>query len=128
MNLEKLLNALYENPTNISIQYTNIDGKESLTINGKEYNTNNELLEKIDTFRQNIKILPSNVFEDAIEIIAESIDLSTFSDLLEKDFEVEELNEEEAQCIESHIKYINAVIKKVITEKAKELAELVNKF
>lgn len=125
MNIEKLLKALYENPTDISIQYSNINGIEQLIINGELIDeVENEIFEKIDTFKENLRLLPDYVFDEVIETLKNNIELNKFNTLLEK----EELNEEEVQYIESHIKYVNSVIKDTMAKKVKELASLANKF
>lgn len=82
MDLEKFLELLFTNPDNISIQYSNINGKEKLIVNGKdlleeektsdnsevkETYDDSEIKEKIALYKEKIEKLDDYIFEKVID-------------------------------------------------------------
>lgn len=128
MDLEKLIKMIYENPNNIHIKYSNINGKEQLTVNGEELSLDkdkNELiLEKIQSFKDKLDELPDSLFNKMLEIVKENINLEEVDDL----FNQTEFTDKEIYCVEAHIKYISKTIKDIVQAKIDKLSEILNRF
>lgn len=132
MDLEKLIKKMIcENPINIHIKYSNINGREQLTVNGKELSfeedekfKNEYLLEQISYFKKNLDELPDGLFNKMLEIVKENVDLQKFDDLLNQT----KFTNEEIDYVKSHMKYINNTIKDIIQSKIDKLSDLLNKF
>lgn len=73
MNLEKLLELVFNNPDNISIQYSNINGDERLIVNGKDLTNEEEVYDdslikdKIANYKTKIEKLDDYIFEKVID-------------------------------------------------------------
>lgn len=128
MDLEQLLEVLLTNPQNIKIEYSNIDGKETLIVNGKEitekeeYN-DTEILNKIATFKSNIELLDENIYVEVLED-AQDINFKHLDTLISQ----EHFSKEEANIVSQQIDKIYELIRQKITSKVYELAELLEKF
>lgn len=86
MNFEKLFDLILANPDNISITYSNINGKETLKVNGKEVNEfdDSQIKEDIAHYKEIIDKLDSCIFVEVLERVGEHIDLKELDTLLEK--------------------------------------------
>lgn len=126
MNFEKFLELVFSNPENISIEYSNIDGKERLVVNGQELSDFNdsEIIAKVSKFKQNIELLDDCTFTEVIEELSDSIDLNALNEFFDK----EHFSEHEADEAESQINLINSLIREKITAKIQALTELLDKF
>ena len=127
MDLEELIEMICENPTNIHIKYSNINGKEQLTVNGEELfkeDKNKLTLEKIQSFKKKLDELPDGLFNKMLEIVKENVDLQKFDELLNQT----EFNNDEIDYVKSHMKYINNIIKDIVQSKINKLSEILNKF
>lgn len=128
MDLEQFLEVLLTNPQNIKIEYSNIDGKETLIVNGKEitekeeYN-DTEILNKIATFKSNIELLDENIYVEVLED-AQDINFKHLDTLINQ----EHFSKEEANIVSQQIDKIYELIRQKITSKVYELAELLEKF
>lgn len=128
MDLEQFLEVLLTNPQNIKIEYSNIDGKETLIVNGKEitekeeYN-DTEILNKIATFKSNIELLDENIYVEVLED-AQDINFKHLDTLISQ----EHFSKEEANIVSQQIDKIYELIRQKITSKVYELAELLEKF
>jgi hypothetical protein len=140
MNLEKLFDYIIKNP-NINITYTNIDGKESLTVNGREVeglkdteelekikeDANNEdikLKEEINEWESFLEDIDDCVYEQVIDFISEDIDIKHFDDLTKQTA----WTDCERKSIRTTISYINSVIKQVLLKKISYYKKLVNEL
>lgn len=122
-NMEEILNALLNGEIK-SLEYSFIDGKETLKINGEEIK--NEEESKIQSFikeyKENIELLDDCTF---VEILDETpFDLKHFDTLLNK----KSLTKEESEYVEEAIKHMNNSIHNKLEEKIKDLTELIKKF
>lgn len=73
MNLEKLFELVFNNPDNISIQYSNINGKEELIVNGEDLINggipydDSLIKDKIANYKAKIEKLDDYIFEKVID-------------------------------------------------------------
>jgi hypothetical protein len=121
MDLEKLLNLVLSNPDNIEISYSNVNGRESLIVNGKELIGEDSLIKE---YKDNIDKLDDCVFVDVLDEVGQVIDLKEFDKLLNK----KERTSEESKQVHDQINYVYSVVRKKVKEKIKELSELLDKF
>lgn len=131
MNLETVLNNLlkiiYENPEKLDIKYSNIDGKESLVVNGEEQLTqfnDYEIKEKIAEYKQNIEDLDSCVFVEAIESLEDELNLKEVNDL----FNQKSFSQADANLADDMLIMLNTAIVDTIDKKIDELEEIRDKF
>lgn len=128
MNLEKLLELVFENPDNISIEYSNINGKEKFIVNGKELSVfdDSEIKTLISEYKKNIELLDDCTFTEAIEALEDrsNIDLNQLDKLINQ----ESFTEKEAQTIKAHIDFMSSIIREKIFNKIQVLTELLDKF
>lgn len=136
MYLEKLIEMMYENPINICIRYSNINGEEQLTVNGEElikdyqkYQLNQEAkndftLCKIQSFKKKLDELPDGLFNKMLDTVKENIDLQEVDDL----FNQSEFTDKDIYCVEAHIKYISKTIKDIVQSKIEKLSDILDKF
>jgi hypothetical protein len=140
MDIQKLFDYIAKNP-NINITYTNIDGKESLTVNGKEVegledteelekikeDANNEdvkLKEEIDEWESFLEDIDDCVYEQVIDFISEDIDIKHFDDLTKQ----KTWTDCDREIVRKTISYINSVIKQVLLKKISYYKKLVNEL
>ncbi len=130
MNLEKLFKLMLENPDNISITYSNINGEEKLVVNGETLSEEKKfddsvIKQRVDIFKKNIDILDSCTLTDACDKIAdEIICLKELDEMLNQ----EHYTEEEANELDSILNQICNVIKDTISDKINTLNELKDRF
>lgn len=130
MNLERLLELVFNNPDNISIDYSNINGEERLIVNGedlsecKESFDDQETLELVAKYKENIAHLDDCIFVEMLDEVAGIIDLKELDSLLNQ----EHFTEAEAELVEGHINFMNTVIQEKIINKVQDLIELLGKF
>lgn len=122
-NMEEILNALLNGEIK-SLEYSFIDGKETLKINGKEIKNEEEskIQSLIKEYKENIELLDDCTF---VEVLDETpFDLKHFDTLLNK----KSLTKEESEYVEEAIKHMNNSIHNKLEEKIKDLTELIKKF
>lgn len=131
MNIETLLNNLfsviYENPNNFDFKYSNVNGKESLMINGEEMIKqfdDSKIKEEINNYKINIGNLDDCLFVDTMEELEDKINFKQMDELLNQ----ESFNQSEANLIGDLINIVSNKIKEKIEERIIELRELRNKF
>lgn len=131
MNLETMLNNLFEviykNPENLSIEYSNVNGKESLKVNGEEYLKDFDdsvIKTKIANYKKNIEALDDCLFVEAMEEIEDEYDLKEVDEL----FNQESYTQADANLIDDFIKMFNTTIHDKIIDKIDELSNLLEKF
>lgn len=122
-NMEEILNALLNGEIK-SLEYSFIDGKETLKINGEEIKNEEEskIQSLIKEYKENIELLDDCTF---VEVLDETpFDLKHFDTLLNK----KSLTKEESEYVEEAIKHMNNSIHNKLEEKIKDLTELIKKF
>lgn len=128
---EQIISLIEKDPLNITVEYSNNNGKESLIINGdevklKEEETfdDSEIKNKISKYKEIVESLDDCMFFDILEDIKDSLDLNTFNELLEQPSYLEE----EASILDDMIEYVYTVIHKHITNKIEDLEELLSQL
>lgn len=126
MNFEKLFDLILANPDNISITYSNINGKETLKVNGKEVNEfdDSQIKKDIAHYKEIIDKLDSCIFVEVLERVGEHIDLKELDTLLEK----EHFTEEEADKITEELNTIKGAFICELHNKIEEYKELINEI
>lgn len=121
-NIEEILNALLNGEIK-SLEYSFIDGKETLKINGEEIKKEESKIQTlIKEYKENIELLDDCTF---VEVLDETpFDLKHFDTLLNK----KSLTKEESKYVEEAIKYMNNSIHNKLEEKINNLTELIKKF
>lgn len=128
---EQIISLIEKDPLNITVEYSNNNGKESLIINGdevklKEEETfdDSEIKTKISKYKEIVESLDDCMFFDVLEDIKDSLDLNTFNELLEQPSYLEE----EASILDNMIEYVYTVIHKHITNKIEDLEEILSQL
>lgn len=128
MDLERLFELVFSNPDNIHIEYTSIDGRESLIVNGEELipkrYDDTPVKEYISKFRDNIKQLDDSIFLEVTEEASEIIDVQSLDELLDQD----SFTQEEAELIYGQLNFINSIIHEKLTNKVQDLIELIERI
>lgn len=135
MDLEKLFALLLSNPDNIHLEYSNINGQESLIINGEElFDTPDEEIEEtyddtpikeyIAKYQDNIRLLDDCTFIEVIEEIEGIMDVQALDELLKQ----ESFTQEEAELIYGQLNFINTVIHEKLVNKVQDLIELLERL
>lgn len=129
MDLEKLFNYVMSNPTNISITYSNIDGKEKLIVNGKDLSNetydDSEIKAKVAAYKENIDNLSDEIFERVLEK-AEQENFNLVE--MNKGLELESFSEEDAIYANNVISLMSELIVETINEKMEALNDMLLKF
>ena len=124
MNLEHIINYLMQNPDNVKIEYSCVNGQESLKINGKDI----ESLEEDDVFTKKVNHyidivdrLDDCSFMDVLDSIKEEIPLKEFSDSLSK----KNLSLEEKALCMARIDFVTGHIREQLTKKIEDLQSII---
>lgn len=131
MDLEKFIDLMLNHPGNISIEYTNMDGKESLRINGKDFTEkeeefdDSEIKEKISLYKKKLETLDDDTFSNVIERAEkENMNLSEMN----KGLELESYTEEDARYANDTIDVTTNLIKEVLSDKIEKLIQIYHNF
>lgn len=136
MDLEKLFALLLSNPDNIHLEYSNINGQESLRINGEElFDTPDEdeeveiyddapIKEYISKYKDNIQLLDDCTFVEVIEQVEDVIDIQVLDELLKQ----ESFTKDEAELIYGQLNFINTVIHEKLENKIQNMIELLDRL
>lgn len=130
MDLEKFFELLLSNPDNIHLEYSNINGQESLRINGEEViDTPDEyddtpIKEYIAKFKDNIQLLDDCTFVEVIDEIEHTIDIQSLDELISQ----ESFTEDEAELIYGQLNFINTVIHEKLANKVQDMTELLDRL
>lgn len=130
MDLEKFFELLLSNPDNIHLEYSNINGQESLRINGEEViDTPDEyddtpIKEYIAKFKDNIQLLDDCTFVEVIDEIEHTIDIQSLDELISQ----ESFTEDEAELIYGQLSFINTVIHEKLANKVQDMTELLDRL
>lgn len=133
MDLERLFELVLSNPDNIHLEYSNINGQESLIINGEELIAPEEIEETYDDtpikeyiakYQDNIRLLDDCTFIEVIEEIEGIMDVQALDELLKQ----ESFTQEEAELIYGQLNFINTVIHEKLVNKVQDLIELLERL
>lgn len=127
--IEQLIKILTENIEDFNIQYSNVNGKEQLFVNGKEIVFEEEfddskIKDQVKKYKDIYDSIDDCLFMEIIDDISEDIDLKTFNELLDQ----ESYTENEAQVVEQMINYSNNIIKNHVDHKIQNLTDLLNRI
>ena len=128
MNLEKFIELLNNNLDSITITYKNINGEESLMVNGEpvtitegESFDDSDIKQEIAEYKQALDQLDDCVFIEAIEQVT---GLKEFDEMLNK----EHFTEKEAQIVHNDIRFIKDIIVECIENKIIDLINVKEMF
>lgn len=126
MNLERLLELVFNNPENISIEYSNINGKEKLVVNGEELiEDDSEIKERIENYKANIKKLDDSLFEKVLDE-AEKRNFNLLE--MNNGLELEHYTAEDEFYANNVIDIMTELIQEVIEEEINKLADIYDQF
>lgn len=126
MNLEKILELLTSN-SDIRLEYSYIDGKETLKINGKDINDSYDdspVKDYIKEYYENVKLLDNCTFVEVMKEVGEEIDMKSLEELMEQ----ESFTKEEAEVIYESVGFINNSIREKLIDKMDKIEALLEKF
>jgi hypothetical protein len=119
--MEELIKLILDNPDNINIQYSNINGQEKLVVNGKEIIATSERVKQlVDEYKERLQKLDDELFTEFVEQLEEVMDLQEFDKLLNK----EEFTEDDP--VIGMIDSASYMLDNLIMEKISHLKELLN--
>lgn len=129
MNLEKLLELVFNDPDNISIQYSNINGKEKLIVNGKDLSDDtfddSEIKHFIEDYKERFSELDDYIFDLIVkEAEKRGLNLSEMNQALEQ----EHYTEEEAINANNVITVMSDIIAHVIKREIDSLYTVLEKW
>ena len=137
MDLEKFFKLLLSNPENIHLEYSNINGQESLRINGeelfgtpdkekeeKEIYDDTAIKKYISNYKDNIQLLDDCTFVEVIEQVENVIDIQALDELLSQ----ESFTQDEAELIYEQLNFINTAIHEKLVNKIQDLQELIDRL
>lgn len=124
MNLEHIINYLVQIPDNVKIEYSCVNGQESLKINGKEIDSleeDDDFTKKVNHYIDIVDRLDDCSFMDVLDSIKEEIPLKEFSDSLSN----KNLSLEEKSLCLARIELITSRIREQLTKKIKDLQSII---
>ena len=128
MDFEKLINFILNNPKNISIEYSNINGEEKLVINGEEIKEesfdDSKIKEEVKNYKDIVENLDDCLFLEIVEDMSEKVDVKTFDELLEQD----SYTEDEAEIVSQMMNITKTVIYEHIVQKIQDLKEILEQI
>lgn len=129
MNLEKLLNLILSNPDKIKIEYTCVNGQESLKVNGKEISEekfdDSPILERVEYHKQVLNELDDCLFMEIMDVLKScNTDFNKVNDLMEQ----EHYNKQEAEQVTAWMDKIENIIIGLIRDKIEHLTEILNQL
>lgn len=129
MDFEKLINFILNNPKNISIEYSNINGEEKLVINGEEIKEeesfdDSKIKEEVKNYKDIVENLDDCLFLEIVEDMSEKVDVKTFDELLEQD----SYTEDEAEIVSQMMNITKTVIYEHVVQKIQDLKEILEQI
>ena len=134
MDLEKFLELVFTNPDNISIQYSNINGKEKLIVNGKDLSKeegeketydDSKIKEEIALYKEKIESLDDYIFEKVIDE-AERQHLNLCE--MNKGLDLEHYNQEDELFAINVINIMTELVQTVLREEIQKLVDTLERF
>ena len=123
MSIEKLLEMISNTP-NINIEYSNINGVETLIVNGEEVKEESKIVKDIKEYKENIELLDDCLFVKAMEKVAGAYCINEIEDFLNK----KEFDKEEEQNAVALLEVLKNNIRETILDEIKSLYSLIEKF
>lgn len=131
MNLEKFLELVFNNPDNIRIEYSNINGKETCFVNGvsvleKEKTFDDRpIKEKIARYKENLNYLDEWIWNLVIdEANNRCFNLSEMDKILKLD----SYTEQEALQASNTIDLMSELINEILKQEVQSLTDLMERF
>jgi hypothetical protein len=129
--VENLINLILKNPNDIHIQYSNINGKEELFINGKEVVIeseedenpkfdDSEIKTEISNFKEVLQNLDDSMFLTFCEELGEMIDINDLNKLMDQD----SFTKDEAEKVEGYLCESITLLCELIEEQLNHLNEI----
>ncbi len=132
MDLENLFKLVLNNPTNISIEYSNINGKEKLLVNGKDLTEKKDktfddsaIKTEIKLYKENISYLDEWVWNLVIDEAN-----NRYFNLKEMDriLSLDSYTEEEAAQAHNTIEIMKDLINETLKQEVQSLVDLMERF
>lgn len=128
MDLEKILNKIVKlvNQKDVCIKYSNINGKESLFINGDEVIENqfddSEIKSRLAEFKTYWDKLDDCTITSVLNKLSDKVDVVTLDEFFEKD----SYDEEEAILLEEYLEMVVTLVKEELYTKISELQNIID--
>ena len=129
MNLDKFLEMVFNNPDNISIEYSNINGKEKLIVNGKDMLEqkfdDSDIKNRISLYKENIGYLDEWIWNVVIdEATKRNFNLSEMDKILN----LESFTKEQAEQAKNIIVIMNELIRDIPDTVIQSMVTLKERF
>lgn len=127
MNLERLFELIFNDPNNISIQYSNVDGEERLIVNGEDLTgqeetyDDSEIKEKIADYKAKIEKLDDYIFEKVLDE-AEKQHFNLIE--MNKGLELDSYTSQDALFANNVISLMTELIQEVIETEIEKLSSI----
>ena len=125
--IEKLIDLIFENPNDIYIEYSNINGEKKLLINGDEVKEeltpefdDTQIKMEINDFKEALKKLDDNLFITFCEALNNVMNINKFNKLLD----LETLNEEDAEYVKGMMDQSKTILIELIDSRLNYLYDL----
>ena len=125
--IEKLIDLIFENPNDIYIEYSNINGEKRLLINGEEVKEeltpefdDTQIKMEINDFKEALKKLDDNLFITFCEALNNVMDVNKFNKLLD----LESFNEEDAEYVKGMMDQSKTILIELIDSRLNYLYDL----
>ena len=125
--IEKLIELIFENPNDIYIEYSNINGEKKLLINGEEVKEeltpefdDTQIKMEINDFKEALKKLDDNLFITFCEALNNVMNVNKFNKLLD----LESFNEEDAEYVKGMMEQSKTILIELIDSRLNYLYDL----
>lgn len=125
--IEKLIDLIFENPNDIYIEYSNINGEKKLLINGEEVKEeltpefdDTQIKMEINDFKEALKKLDDNLFITFCEALNSIMDVNKFNKLLD----LESFNEEDTEYVKGMMDQSKTILIELIDSRLNYLYDL----
>ena len=125
--IEKLIDLIFENPNDIYIEYSNINGEKKLLINGEEVKEeltpefdDTQIKMEINDFKEALKKLDDNLFITFCEALNNVMNVNKFNKLLD----LESFNEEDTEYVKGMMDQSKTILIELIDSRLNYLYDL----
>lgn len=134
IDLEQLLQLVFNNPNNIDIQYSNVNGKESFIVNGQDILKNEALEESFDDSRIKEKI---KLYKENLNYLDEWVWNLVIDEAANRNFNISEMDKilnlnsytkEEAIQADNTIDIMCDLIQEILEQEIQALNNLIERF
>lgn len=131
MNLERLLELVFSNPDNVSIEYSNINGQEKLIVNGED------LLEPRETFDDHLIKEKIARYKESLNYLDEWIWNLVIDEAANRNFNLPEMDrilnldsytKQEALQASNTIEIMSELINEILKQEVQSLIDLMERF